>query len=75
MTHYVFPLKEPLLSDNLGMELRDYFAAKALVAFVKGSQTYEKTAEYCYLVADEMMKARKQNTVENTEGGSDVNPV
>ena len=29
-----FPLKEPLTSDSLGMSLRDYFAAKAMLALL-----------------------------------------
>ena len=29
-----FPLKEPLTSDSAGMSLRDYFAAKAMVALI-----------------------------------------
>lgn len=41
-----------------GMTLRDYFAAKAMQV-VKCSD-YKTTAEYCYLLADAMMKAREQ---------------
>jgi len=40
-----------------GMDLRDYFAAHAL-QIIKCSD-YETTAKYCYLLADEMMKARE----------------
>lgn len=40
-----------------GMDLRDYFAAKAMQV-VKCSD-YKTTAEYCYLLADAMMEARK----------------
>lgn len=29
-----FPLKEPVTRDALGMSLRDYFAAKAMAAFI-----------------------------------------
>lgn len=39
-----------------GMTLRDYFAGKAMQV-VKCSD-YKTTAEYCYLLADAMMKAR-----------------
>jgi hypothetical protein len=41
----------------LGMTLRDYFAAKAMQV-VKCSD-YKTTAEYCYLLADAMLKARE----------------
>jgi len=40
-----------------GMTLRDYFAAKAMQV-VKCSD-YKTTAEYCYLLADAMMKERE----------------
>jgi len=40
-----------------GMTLRDYFAAKAMQV-VKCSD-YKTTAEYCYLLADAMLKARE----------------
>lgn len=43
-----------------GMNLRDYFAAKAMQV-VKCSD-YKTTAEYCYLLADEMMEARKNES-------------
>lgn len=43
-----------------GMDLRDYFAAKAMQV-VKCSD-YKTTAEYCYLLADLMMKARDGDT-------------
>ena len=45
-----------------GMDLRDYFAAKAmqgLVTTVKGEEWHaEETAEIAYFVADAMMKER-----------------
>lgn len=41
----------------LSMTLRDYFAAKAMQV-IKCSD-YKTTAEYCYALADEMLKARK----------------
>lgn len=44
------------LSQYNGMTLRDYFAAKAMQV-VKCSD-YETTAEFCYKLADAMMKAR-----------------
>ena len=45
-----------------GMDLRDYFAAKALNAFLlKLTENYvmSDVASDCYTVADEMMEARK----------------
>lgn len=50
---------------NQGMDLRDYFAAKAMtggmwVATTEGN-TYERDARECYKIADAMMKAREEN--------------
>ena len=49
---------------NLGMTLRDYFAAKAMVGLLNCYHnpkefTEEKLAEQSYEVADAMMKARE----------------
>jgi len=68
-----FPSKEFLYKDNMdligvkesfGMELRDYFAAKALqglLTTVKDEQWLpQEVAVVCYEVADSMMKAREQ---------------
>jgi hypothetical protein len=50
---------------NNGMELRDYFAAKAmqgLLATVKGEEwDYDDVSFLSYGMADEMMKAREKN--------------
>jgi hypothetical protein len=50
--------------ENNGMELRDYFAAKALqglLCTVKNEQWLpQDVAEVCYEVADSMMKAREK---------------
>jgi hypothetical protein len=64
-----FPLKEPLSSDELGMSLRDYFAAKALQGQL-AAQTgesgfwledqYQVVAHICYSLADAMMKERSK---------------
>lgn len=43
----------------LGMSVRDYFAAQAMQV-VKCSD-YKTTAEYCYLLADAMLKAREES--------------
>ena len=46
---------------QLGMELRDYFAAKAMQALLRqGSNVYDLMAKRAYLIADEMMKAREE---------------
>ena len=63
-------------SDEYGMTLRDYFAGQALIATFKNSVKlfngggfpddadldviYSDAAETAYLVADEMLKARKK---------------
>jgi hypothetical protein len=53
--------------DFQGMTLRDYFAAKAMQAFLSSwiiRNDYPETdlivAEHAYAMADEMMKARTQ---------------
>ena len=49
---------------NPGMDLRDYFAAKAmqgLLATVKDETWFQdEVASICYEMADKMMKAREQ---------------
>ena len=48
---------------NQGMELRDYFAAKALNGLINYSpepEEHKLIAELCYQLADAMMKAREQ---------------
>lgn len=46
-----------------GMTLRDYFAAKALLAYYSycNSSDDEFAAKWAYRIADKMMTARKQN--------------
>jgi hypothetical protein len=41
-------------------KLRDSFAMAALSNVTSGTATPEKIAEYCYTVADAMMKARNK---------------
>ena len=47
-----------------GMTLRDYFAAKAMQGMLAedggGALNNEELAEFAYLVADEMLKAREK---------------
>lgn len=57
-----FPNRQ-LYGDTEGMDLRDYFAAKAMtggmwVATTDGN-TYDRDAQECYKIADAMMKARE----------------
>ena len=67
-----FPSVEPIYRDdvigvreNSGMDLRDYFAAKAMeqVIFQYTSDCkniQEIDAKFCYMIADAMMKAREK---------------
>ncbi len=49
-----------------GMTLRDYFAAKAMLMYLQDPDVQEiarhpdAIAEWCYIMADSMLKARKQ---------------
>ena len=45
---------------ELGMSLRDYFAAKAMAGFIVGTEDPDEDfiARTCYKVADAMLKAR-----------------
>jgi hypothetical protein len=44
-----------------GMDLRDYFAAKALAnKYTQNENMPDKVAEWAYAVADAMLEARKQ---------------
>ena len=54
----------PHLTDQLGMSLRDYMAAKAMQAFLSDPEwrqemDFEDTAHAAYLMADAMLKARE----------------
>ena len=63
-----FPTEHPIMGmmdlKSDGMDLRDYFAAKALqglLTTVKDEQWLpQEVAEVCYEVADSMMKARNE---------------
>ncbi len=72
-----FPNSEPIYHDNVigvkqstGMDLRDYFAAKAMPAIIQDwykdglpcgdDDNAYGIATVAYLVADAMMKARKK---------------
>jgi hypothetical protein len=68
-----FPIANMEGSEEfLGMDLRDYFAAKALMATIETSHTYFEVgdtleqdvltvAQMAYLYADAMMKARNDS--------------
>ena len=47
-------------NHDSGMDLRDYFAAKAMqkITWKKGEE--KEDAEDCYVIADAMMKAREK---------------
>ena len=56
-----FPRPNAVHPDDLGMDLRDYFAAKALVIVASQypSIDFIGAAEIAYDFADAMMEARK----------------
>lgn len=62
----VFPMKEPLTSDSMGMTLRDYFAAKAMPALIAymystdlmSHQIPVEVAAAAYDLADAMLTER-----------------
>lgn len=51
----------PHRTDETGMTLRDYFAAKAmeLQLWHNEDDSYSNHADRCYLMADAMLKARE----------------
>jgi hypothetical protein len=70
-----FPSRESIygsdvigVKENSGMDLRDYFAAKAMQSLInekywhdpKGGIHQINIAEDCYAMADAMMKAREK---------------
>lgn len=55
-----FPVSTILTGGNEGMDLRDYFAAKAMQLYVgEGNTDKESVARWSYEIADAMMKARE----------------
>ena len=66
-----FDASGALYHQNPGMSLRDHFAGLALNGFAVGTngmgdmpiaevrQQFEKLADYCYLMADAMIRARQ----------------
>ena len=57
MQEKAFP--NPHLTNETGMTLRDYFAAKAMLRTSVGS-SYEQLAKNAYEIADAMLEAREQ---------------
>jgi hypothetical protein len=60
MNEKAFP--NPHRTDELGMTLRDYFAAQALSGLINYSpepDEHEAIAKLCYSLADAMLKARE----------------
>jgi len=64
-----FPSSEPIYQDNVigvkqstGMDLRDYFAAKAMQGFLTEDcdVILDSLAHSSYQIADAMMKAREK---------------
>ena len=54
-----FPIKGPVMtSDEQGMSLRDYLAAKAMQALAQKGNYFDATAKQAYMIADAMLKAR-----------------
>jgi hypothetical protein len=58
---YAFPWTEDDDSQNTGMTLRDYFAAKAMNALVhQPGLLDERMAEWAYAIADAMLAERNK---------------
>ena len=64
MQAYPFQHKDPttgLTTISEGMDLRDYFAAKAMQSLLTYEEsTLQNDAEVAYAMADAMLKAREQ---------------
>ena len=58
---HAFPLHPEHYEENhLGMTLRDYFAAKAMQAFIDKEAFFDDVAESAYKVADHMLRVRQE---------------
>lgn len=67
---FPLPMGSETVSGTEGMTLRDYFAAKALQAFIsrwaghdsydEAGITYQRVAEHAYEIADAMLAARNK---------------
>lgn len=47
--------------DSEGISIRDYFAAKAIINHGCNMWDFKAIAEYSYMLADAMLKARSQS--------------
>lgn len=66
MSESAFPMAIPANCQGWedGMTLRDYFAGQVLTGMMAGSEygvVPEKTAAWCYKVANAMIEAREQS--------------
>jgi hypothetical protein len=61
MKEHAFPSPvDPKTGTNqLGMTLRDYFAAQAMKTLKVSGGTFQDFAKHCYEMADAMMEVRK----------------
>jgi hypothetical protein len=57
---YAFPWTEDDGSQNTGITLRDYFAAKAMQGIMASNPHDVWAAERAYAIADEMLKERNK---------------
>lgn len=48
-----------LIPDELGMDLRDYFASRAMQALIDNDGLFSEIPTQAYALADAMMKARE----------------
>jgi hypothetical protein len=55
-----FPLSNMTGLNQQGMDLRDYFAAKAMQTILSDGLDPKDTAAFAYEYADAMMKAREK---------------
>jgi hypothetical protein len=49
-------------NEHQGMDLRDYFAAKAMQKIIWKKGEEAEDAKDCYVIADAMMKARENDS-------------
>ena len=66
MSERAFPINDPRSTEQRGMELRDYFAAKVLQAMISNfgaSDDLKETVRCCYQIADAMMEQRYRDSI------------
>lgn len=57
---------EDRVKQNIGMSLRDYFAAKSVFIASKRCSSYKQMAEEAYKLADVMLKEREKHEPNKT---------